>query len=84
MTRETGHPQKDPQSKDPQPGNSRSEDSQPKAHPSRYSSRKEWIDSLDHDYMGACPDEINGYDARDPECPACRHIERWDQKHEGK
>jgi hypothetical protein len=49
-------------------------------HPVRYSSRKEWIDSLDHDYLGACPDEINGYDARDPECRACRHIERWDEK----
>jgi len=51
-------------------------------HPVRYSSRKKWIDSLDHDYLGACPDEINGYDARDPECPACRHINRWDQKRE--
>lgn len=24
-----------------------------------------------HDYMGCCPDEQNGPDARDPQCAAC-------------
>jgi len=51
------------------------------AHPQRYRSRKEWIDSLKHDYLGLCPDELNGYDARDPQCSACNHIDRWDEKH---
>jgi hypothetical protein len=25
-----------------------------------------------HDDMGGCPDELTGWDSRDPECPACR------------
>ena len=27
---------------------------------------------LRHDNTGGCPDEVEGFDARDPECPACR------------
>lgn len=28
-----------------------------------------------HDYAGACPDAINGYAMRDPDCPACQMID---------
>ena len=27
---------------------------------------------LRHDYQGLCPDEQNGWDSRDMDCPACR------------
>lgn len=30
---------------------------------------------LTHTYMGDCPDEVNGWESRDPECPACRALE---------
>lgn len=30
---------------------------------------------MDHMYRGACPDEVNGWVARDPECPACRALD---------
>lgn len=29
-----------------------------------------------HDYRGRCPDELEGYGARDPECPACAAMVR--------
>lgn len=29
---------------------------------------------LTHTYMGDCPDDVNGWDSRDPECPACRAL----------
>ena len=29
---------------------------------------------LTHTYMGDCPDEVNGWESRDPECPACRAL----------
>lgn len=29
---------------------------------------------LAHAYNGMCPDEIEGYDVRDDECPACRAL----------
>lgn len=29
---------------------------------------------LRHDFLGACPDEIEGFDARDSECDACLAI----------
>ena len=29
---------------------------------------------LTHMYMGDCPDEVNGWESRDPECPACRAL----------
>lgn len=30
---------------------------------------------LQHEYFGGgCPDEVNGWDARDPQCPACRAL----------
>ena len=28
--------------------------------------------AIKHDYMGLCPDSIEGHDSRDPKCPACR------------
>jgi hypothetical protein len=28
-----------------------------------------------HIYNGKCPDEVNGPDARDPDCPTCRALE---------
>lgn len=30
---------------------------------------------LPHRYEGACPDSVEGPDARDPECPVCRAID---------
>ena len=30
---------------------------------------------LTHTYMGDCPDDVNGWESRDPECPACRALE---------
>jgi hypothetical protein len=27
-----------------------------------------------HAYMGACPDAVNDWTARDPQCPACQAI----------
>ncbi|WP_281661179.1 hypothetical protein [Microvirgula aerodenitrificans] len=27
-----------------------------------------------HVYLGACPDQVEGQDARDHDCPACRAI----------
>ena len=29
---------------------------------------------LTHTYMGDCPDDVNGWESRDPECPACRAL----------
>lgn len=28
--------------------------------------------AIAHDWRGGCPDDINGFDARDSQCPACR------------
>jgi hypothetical protein len=27
-----------------------------------------------HVYMGLCPDELEGHNSRDPDCPACQAI----------
>lgn len=32
---------------------------------------------LDHRYEGACPDGIDGWDQRDPECPACIALDAY-------
>lgn len=29
-----------------------------------------------HLFAGACPDEVEGFDSRDPECPACIVLEQ--------
>lgn len=34
--------------------------------------------AIRHEYMGACPDAVQGYDTRDPECDACRVLLRAD------
>ena len=31
--------------------------------------------SISHIYEGLCPDSIEGWDSRDPECEACRQLE---------
>jgi len=32
------------------------------------------IGEVQHRYAGQCPDETNGYEGRDPDCPACQII----------
>lgn len=32
--------------------------------------------AFDHAYIELCPDAVNGFDSRDPECPACQQLER--------
>lgn len=29
-----------------------------------------------HLFQGSCPDEVEGFQVRDPECPACQIIEQ--------
>jgi len=36
--------------------------------------------SLTHDYNGQCPDDVEGHDSRDPECPACQVLLRYDAR----
>lgn len=31
---------------------------------------------VQHDYAGRCPDPVEGYESRDPECPICQLIMR--------
>jgi len=33
-------------------------------------------DLLDHRYVGRCPDEVQGWDSRDPLCWACKTLDR--------
>jgi hypothetical protein len=33
-----------------------------------------------HDYAGACPDDVEGWGSRDPECAACRVLIQYDPK----
>ena len=32
--------------------------------------------AVPHRYEGLCPDDVDGHDQRDPECPACRVLMR--------
>jgi len=39
---------------------------------------EEFVERLDHEYDGDCPDRAAGWDSRDPDCPACRLLdEAW-------
>ena len=37
---------------------------------------------VDHVYMGQCPDQIEGHEVRDPDCPACQAIMAAEHSHE--
>jgi hypothetical protein len=33
-----------------------------------------------HDWRGTCPDSVEGYDSRDPQCPACKVLIEFERK----
>lgn len=39
--------------------------------------------ALSHRYHGGCPDEVAGFEARDPDCPACQVLIRLADKQTG-
>lgn len=37
---------------------------------------------MDHRFTGACPDAVNGWESRDPDCGACRALNTLAQQNE--